>query len=247
MKRRELFGVRYNIGNMDDAVLEVLGRIKELNGKYICFSNVHTLVTAVENEKYKKVLNSSAYTFPDGAPVAWRLRRNGNTDADRIAGPDFMEEVFRSTADGDKSHFFYGSSVKVLDKLRSAVKRRYPNIKIAGSYAPPFRKLTAEEDRRIVSLINQSGADIIWIGLGAPRQELFMHRHMGVLDGVMIGVGAGFDFLSGTVRRAPVWMQRLSLEWMYRLLNEPGRLARRYLVTNSKFIWYCLKQEINRR
>lgn len=222
---------------------EILGHINELSGEYICFSNVHTLVTAVENRKYKKALNHSAYTFPDGAPVAWRLKRNGDPDADRIAGPDFMEAVFRETADGKLSHFFYGSSIQVLEKLKAAVKGRYPDLNIAGSFAPPYRKLTAEEDRKIVSIINRSGADIIWIGLGAPKQEMFMYRHRGRLDGVMIGVGAGFNYMSDTKKRAPFWMQKLSLEWMYRLLSEPRRLAKRYLVTNSKFIWYCLKMK----
>lgn len=228
---------------MDTALSEILGHINELSGEYICFSNVHTLVTAVENRKYKKALNHSAYTFPDGAPVALRLKRNGDPDADRIAGPDFMEAVFRETADGKLSHFFYGSSIQVLEKLKAAVKGRYPDLNIAGSFAPPYRKLTAEEDRKIVSIINRSGADIIWIGLGAPKQEMFMYRHRGRLDGVMIGVGAGFNYMSDTKKRAPFWMQKLSLEWMYRLLSEPRRLAKRYLVTNSKFIWYCLKMK----
>ena len=225
---------------MNAAVSEVLARVKELRGRYICFSNVHTLVTAVENEKYKRVLNGAEYTFPDGAPIAWKLRRKGMPEADRIAGPDFMEEVFKATADGETTHFFYGSGRQVLEKLEASVRERYPQINIAGSFAPPYGKLSADEDKKIVAMLNSSGADIIWVGLGAPKQEIFMYLHRHQVEGVMIGVGAGFDLQAGLVRRAPLWMQKMSLEWLYRLFNEPERLAKRYLVTNTKFIKYCI-------
>lgn len=243
METRRLFGVKYAVGSIDNAVAEVLLRLGELKGRYVCFSNVHTLITAVENEKYRKVLNGSAYTFPDGAPIARRLKRGGEKDCERIAGPDFMEAVFNASAEGQLSHFFYGSSWDVLEKLETVLKKRYPNINIAGKYSPPYRKLSPEEDKKIISLMNRAGADIIWIGLGAPRQEIFMYKHQGKVDGLMAGVGAGFDFQAEAVKRAPLWMQKLSLEWLFRLLTDPKRLAKRYLITNTKFLWYCLKNK----
>ncbi len=243
MKKRSLFGVNYTVGTLDEAVAEILQRIKDSGGKYICFSNVHSLVTAVDNEKYRKILNRSAYTFPDGAPVAGRLRRMGERGAERIAGPDFMQAMFEATSDGTVSHFFYGSSNETLEKLVINLKSRYPGINIAGSYSPPFKKLSEEEDKEISALINKAGADIVWIGLGAPKQEIFMYTHRKVIGGLMIGVGAGFDFHAGTLKRAPLWMQKASLEWLYRLASEPQRLAKRYFVTNSRFIWYCLTRK----
>ena len=240
MKKRELFGVRYALGNIDDAVTETKQRIAELSGKYICFSNVHTLVMAVDHEGYRKILNRAEYTFPDGAPIAQKLKKMGEKTAERVAGPDFMEAMFKATSDGRLSHFFFGSNDLTLERLVKNIKSRYPNINIAGKYSPPFRKLTDAEDSEITELINGSGADIVWIGLGAPKQEIFMRSHLNQIKGLMMGVGAGFDYLAGTAKRAPLWMQRASLEWLYRLISEPERLAKRYLVTNAKFIGYCL-------
>ncbi len=240
LKTAYLFGIRYSVGNMGEACREVLRSVRDLKGRYICFSNVHTLVTAVENEKYRKILNRSAYTFPDGAPVAWKLRMDGNVTAERIAGPDFMDAMFDVTSDGSVSHFFYGSSPETLERLAGRIKARYPQIKIAGKYAPPFRKLSAKEDEDITALINGSDADIVWVGLGAPKQEVFMHSHRNKIKSLMIGVGAGFDFHAETAKRAPLWMQKLYLEWLYRLCTEPKRLAGRYFKTNTKFILYCL-------
>ncbi len=243
MKKGSLFGVGYAVGNMDEAISEVLGRGRGLKGKYICFSNVHTLVTAIENEKYRRVLNGSAYTFPDGAPVARELRKTGRDNAERIAGPDFMAALLKATADGGISHYFYGSTDDSLDALEKTIKARYPGISIAGRYSPPFRKLSDEEDAEITGIINEAAADIVWVSLGAPKQEIFMYNHRGRINALMIGIGAGVDFLAGTVKRAPLWMQKASLEWLYRLISEPKRLAKRYIVTNTKFFLYCLKRK----
>lgn len=240
METEEIFGIRYAIGDVPDAISTVLGSIKELSGGYICFSNVFTVATAVDNSRYKEALNASAFTFPDGAPIAKRLRRKGAAGARRIAGPDFMEALLEATCYGKVRHFFYGSSEATLEKLEANIRKKYPDINIVGKYSPPFRKLTAEEDREIMETINSAEADIVWIGLGAPKQEMFMFSHKGRIRGLMIGVGAGFDYQAGTVKRAPLWMQKNSLEWLHRLITDPGRLVKRYFVTNTKYIWYCL-------
>ena len=235
-----VFGVRYAISDIAEAVPFFLGHLNDFSGGYICFSNVHTLVTAVENDGYREALDGSDITFPDGAPVAARLRASGNARARRVAGPDFMREVMKETADGSVKHFFYGSTPETLSALKRELKRRYPSLCIAGAYAPPFGKLSESEEKEIVGIINDASPDIVWVGLGAPVQELFMASHKKLFKGVMMGVGAAFDFLAGTKKRAPLFMQRLRLEWLYRLITEPKRLAGRYFVTNTKFIIYCL-------
>lgn len=233
-----LFGVNYSIARTEEAVLHVVRHIKDLSGKYICFSNVHTSVLARESKEYAQVLNGSAFTFPDGNPIAVLQRKSGLVGAERVAGPDFMEHMFRDTADGTISHYFYGSRQETIDALKLNLEKRYPGIVIKGVYSPPFRELTPEEDQEIVDMINAAGADIIWIGLGAPKQEKWMQAHNGRINGVMMGVGAGFDFHAGTIKRAPKWIQKVGFEWLYRLFQDPGRLIKRYVIANAKFLWY---------
>ncbi len=236
--RFNLFGVRYCIAKPEEAVHHVIEHLAELKGKYVCFSNVHTSVMAKEHPDYAGVLNDAALVFPDGAPVAELQRKNGYPDAERVAGPDFMENMFCNTMDGRVSHYFYGSTEETLSALRTKLNEKYPGLCIKGMYSPPFKPLTPEEDREDVDRINGSGADIIWIGLGAPKQEKWMNAHKDRINGVMMGVGAGFDFHAGTIQRAPVWIQRIGFEWLYRLFKDPRRLFKRYIVTNIKFIYY---------
>ncbi|WP_242826480.1 WecB/TagA/CpsF family glycosyltransferase [Butyrivibrio sp. VCB2001] len=233
-----LFGVNYSIAKTEEAVLHVIRHIKELSGKYICFSNVHTSVMARENKEYADILNESAFTFPDGNPIATLQRKSRIKGASRVAGPDFMEHMFRDTRKGQISHFFYGAKQETLDALKANLESKYPGIIIKGLYSPPFRDLTPEEDQADIDMINAAGADIVWIGLGAPKQEKWMKAHEGKVHGVMMGVGAGFDFHAGTIKRAPKWIQKIGFEWLYRLLQDPKRLISRYFVTNIKFMWY---------
>ena len=237
-ERFNVFGVHYAIARTEEAVLHVARHIKELSGKYICFSNVHTVVMAKEHKEYRDVLNDAAFVFPDGNPIAQQQQKNGYELAERIAGPDFMEHMFRLTADGSLSHYFYGSSQETLDALSDNLKKKYPGLDIRGMFSPPFRPITEEEDAEFVEMINAAGADIIWIGLGAPKQEKWMWDHKDRVNGVMMGVGAGFDFHAGTIRRAPKWIQKIGFEWLYRLFQDPKRLIGRYFVTNGKYIWY---------
>lgn len=246
-ERYEVFGVRYAVARTEEAVLHVLRHLRDLSGRYICFSNVHTLVMARENPDYRDVLSGSAITFPDGNPIAQLQVRAGLTGVERVAGPDFMDHVFRDTADGSVGHYFYGSKPETLTALEAALKEKYPDIRICGMYSPPFRELTGEEDEADVARINDSGADIVWVGLGAPKQENWMRDHAGRVHGVMMGVGAGFDFHAGTIKRAPLWIQKIGLEWFYRLLQDPGRLIKRYVVTNFKFCMYMIPERMKHR
>jgi N-acetylglucosaminyldiphosphoundecaprenol N-acetyl-beta-D-mannosaminyltransferase len=141
--------------------------------------------------------------------------------------------------------FFYGGAVGVPQKLQEALTERFPGLQVVGAYSPPFRPLTPEEDQNVVRMINESGADVVWVGLGAPKQEWWMAKHLGQITApVMVGVGAAFDFHTGRVRQAPPWMQERGLEWLYRLYREPRRLWKRYLMSNSLFVWYLLLEKI---
>ena len=215
--------------------------MKRLAGEYLCFSNVHTSVLARQNESYRNVQNSSAFTFPDGSPIALIEAQRGYPGASKVSGPDFMEAMFRQTCDGSLSHYFYGSTPDTIELLRKRLPEQFPGIRIAGMESPPFRKLTKEEDEAAIRRMNESGADIIWIGLGAPKQEEWMYEHKDKLNGLMCGVGAGFNFHAGNIRRAPVWMQRTGLEWLYRIFQDPKRLIGRYVKSNLAFFYYYVK------
>lgn len=234
----EILKTNINVTNMSDTVKYIGEHLEDLRGKYICVSNVHTTVMSYENEEYRKIQNSAAMALPDGAPLSSYSRRKGYKQAQRVTGPDLMLELFAISKEKGYRHYFYGATEETLRSMRKVIEREYSGLEIAGMYAPPFRALTPEEDEQVVAKINASAPDFVWVGLGAPKQEQWMYQHMGQLRGVLIGVGAGFDYLAGYIKRAPRWMQKLSLEWLYRLLQDPKRLWRRYFTSNVKFI--CL-------
>lgn len=234
----EILKTNINVTNMSDTVKYIGEYLEDLRGKYICVSNVHTTVMSYEDEEYRKIQNSAAMALPDGAPLSSYSRRKGYKQAQRVTGPDLMLELFAISKEKGYRHYFYGATEETLQSMRKVIERDYPGMEIAGMYAPPFRALTPEEDEQVVAKINASAPDFVWVGLGAPKQEQWMYQHMGQLRGVLIGVGAGFDYLAGYIKRAPRWMQKLSLEWLYRLLQDPKRLWRRYFTSNVKFI--CL-------
>ena len=211
--------------------------IKELSGDYLCVSNVHTTVMSYDDPAYCAVQNGGIMAIPDGGPLSSVGRKRGFTQMERTTGPDYLKEMLKISEKEGYRHFFYGSTEETLEKLRKHLAKEYPNLQLAGMYSPPFRALSNEEDWQIVELINESHADFVWVGLGAPKQEYWMAEHQGRICGFMIGVGAAFDYLAGNISRAPIWMQKANLEWLYRLLQEPKRLFKRYFYTNTKFIW----------
>lgn len=216
-----------------------------LSGEYICVSNVHTTVLSYENEDYCKIQNNSLMSIPDGGPLSTLGKKRGFTDIDRVPGPTLMEEIFKTSSYIGYSHYFYGSTEATLNKLSKRLMEKYPGINIVGFYSPPFRTLTEAENKKIQANINSLKPDIIWVGLGAPKQEKWMAKNQGEIEGLMIGVGAGFDYFAGNIKRAPRWMQNANLEWLYRLFQEPRRLFKRYLYTNTKFIWLLLTKGRN--
>jgi len=233
-------GVNIAAINMDWLIDFTVDNIDELSGNYLCVSNVHTTVMSYEDKDYCDIQNGAIMAIPDGGPLSSVGRNRGFADMSRTTGPDYMAEIFRISEEYGYRHYFYGSTEETLKKLEIKLKNKYPSIQISGMYSPPFRKLSEEEDNAIVQVINNSNADFIWIGLGAPKQEIWMANHKEKLNGFMVGVGAGFDYFADNIKRAPVWMQKLNLEWFYRLMQEPKRLFKRDFVTNTKFIWHAI-------
>ncbi len=231
-----------NVTNMEDTISYITEHLEELKGNYICVSNVHTTVMAFRDEKYRRVQNRAAMALPDGQPLSIVSRRRGYRQAQRVPGPDLMPAILDLSQEKGYTHYFYGSTEQTLAKLEKVLLARYPKLRIAGMYAPPFRKLTQAEDEEAVRRINDSGADFIWVALGAPKQEKWMYGHRHKVNGVMIGVGAAFDFLAGTTKRAPMWMQKLCMEWVFRIMQDPGRMLPRYLNTNFAFVYNVWKE-----
>ncbi|MBI4756207.1 MAG: WecB/TagA/CpsF family glycosyltransferase [Betaproteobacteria bacterium] len=220
----------------DEAVdrLQALGQARR--SSYVCICNVHSVVTAWQDPAFRRVLNEAEMATPDGAPVAWALRILGFAGQQRINGPDLMWRFCGEAARDGTGIFLYGSTEGTLARLRARLEAEFPGLRVSGTYSPPFRKLSAEEDAQVVEMINRSGAGVVFVGLGCPKQETWMADHYGQVRAVMVGVGAAFDYFAGTVQRAPIWMQRGGMEWIHRLASEPRRLWKRYLVTNTLFL-----------
>ena len=214
--------------------------LEELSGDYMCVSNVHTTVTAFEDKEYCAVQNGGIMAIPDGGPLSTVAQKRGFKNMKRITGPSYMGEILKISVQRGYRHYFYGSTEETLEKLQKKLLDTYPGLQIAGMYSPPFRTLTEEEDKLAIEKINQTKPDFVWVGLGAPKQERWMAEHQGKLEGFMVGVGAGFDYFAGNIQRAPEWMQKNNLEWVYRLMQDPKRLIGRYWHTNTKFIWNAM-------
>lgn len=204
--------------------------------RYICICNAHSVVTASRDPQFMRVITDADMATPDGAPVAWMIRRRGYASQERINGPDLMLKYCAQAAQTGMPIFLLGSTEETLRTLTAELRRQFPGLKIAGRLSPPFRPLSAEEDADLVRQVNDSGAGVVFVSLGCPKQELWMAAHRTRIQGVMIGVGAAFDFHAGTIARAPTWMRRNGLEWLHRLASEPRRLWRRYLTTNFAFV-----------
>ena len=232
-----IMGVNIAAINMKWLLEYLTKNLADIKGDYICVSNVHTTVTSYDSASYCAMQNGGLMAIPDGGPLSSVGRKRGHQEMERTTGPSLMGEIFQISAEKGYRHYFYGSTEETLELLEKKLNENYPGIQIAGMYSPPFRVLTEEEDRQIVENINSANADFVWIGLGAPKQERWMATHQGKVNGLMIGVGAGFDYYAGNIKRAPMWMQKCNLEWLYRLMQDPKRLFKRYFYTNTKFIW----------
>jgi len=227
------------------AIIKTWGENKA--SRYICICNVHSVVTSAGNERFREVINNADLATPDGMPLVWLMRLAGYSDQQRINGPDLMWRYCEQIAKIGNSIFLYGSTEETLARLETCLKSAFPSLVIAGAISPPFRHLSEQEDDDITEKINRSGAGVVFVGLGCPKQELWMAAHRGKINAVMIGVGAAFDYHAGTIKRAPKWMQNAGLEWFYRLASEPRRLWKRYLITNTLFVYYLVASMFRRK
>lgn len=224
------------------AVEKILRWAHDAESRYVAICNSHVVVTGSREPEFAEVLSKADMATADGAPVAWMMRRLGHSKQPRVSGPELMLSLCERAAEERLPIYLFGSSEHTLGLLKASLTDRYPGLLIAGTCSPPFRKLSVQEDNEIVVRIVESGARIIFVGLGCPKQERWMFEKKGQINAVMLGVGAAFDFHAGTVQRAPLWMRNYGLEWLHRLLSEPRRLWRRYLVTNFLFVVGAAKQ-----
>jgi len=243
---RFILGMRVDATTYDDAALRVLRWAESRESRYVCAVAVNNAVQAHDDASYKSVMNEADLVTPDGVPLTWAMRLLGCTGQRRVYGPRLTEVVCELAELERVPVGFYGSSPEVLSSLVGRVRVRWPALNIAYSYSPPFRELTPEEDARASANIAASGARIVFVGLGSPKQDRWMAEHRGRIPAVMLGVGAAFDFISGNKPQAPSVMQRVGLEWLFRLATEPRRLWRRYLVNNPRFVGLFTLQLLRR-
>ena len=234
--------MRVDATSYADATARVLAWAREARSCYVCLATVNSIMEAHASGEYQRVMRNADLVTSDGMPLVWLLRWLGIPQATRVYGPDLVPMVLAAAAEQSIPVGFYGGSERALAKLLETVGRRFPHVKIAYAYAPPFRSLTPEEDDRQTGVIKDSGVRILFVGLGGAKQDHWMYAHQGRVNAVMLGVGAAFDYLAGTKPQAPRWMQRSGLEWLFRLVAEPRRLWRRYLTRNPRFAVLALAQ-----
>jgi N-acetylglucosaminyldiphosphoundecaprenol N-acetyl-beta-D-mannosaminyltransferase len=231
-----ILGMRVDHVSYEDAKRKVLQLSRNGTG-YVCIANVHMVMEAFDHAPFQRIVNHAALVTPDGVPLVWALRLLGLRNATRVYGPTLTRLICEVASRSGISVGFYGGNEEIIRLLREKLLRDLPSLIFAYAYAPPFRPLTGDEDKRVVDEITASGARVLFIGLGCPKQERWMADHLGKIPAVMIGVGAAFDFIAGVKPQAPAWMQKVGLEWLFRLATEPRRLWKRYLYNNPRFIY----------
>jgi len=238
LPRANVLGVGVSAINMEQA----LGLFSSWLGNgargYVCVTSVHGVMEAQGDPDFRKILNRSLLTTPDGMPTVWVGRFQGFRKMGRVFGPDLMNEVCRLSDGSGYRHFFYGGRPGVAEKLKSVMVSRFPRLNVVGTYTPPFGPLSKQEETYLLQLVAESKPDVFWVGLSTPKQERFMAEYCHKLQTkIMVGVGAAFDLHTGSIKDAPHWMKKAGLQWLHRLVQEPSRLWRRYLVNNPQFLW----------
>lgn len=243
-KSFRVLGVQVDAVQIADVIHQMEEWIYARDGThFIAVTNVDSIMQAWHHDSFRQILNAADLTVPDGMPLVWLGRLKGHGMKRRVYGPDLLLDFCRATRAKGYGHFFYGGSAGVTERLADALVQHCPRLRVVGTYSPPFRPLTPGEDREAVEMINQAAPDVLWVGLGCPKQERWMFEHRHRLNvPVIVGVGAAFDFCTGRVAQAPRWMREHGLEWLFRLHQEPRRLWRRYLIYNTQFVYYvCLE------
>lgn len=247
MDKLNVVSIPVSTGRYTDFIKNLVTSAKAKESEYACVANVHMLVEAHKNRRYAQVVEEAAYVTPDGKPLSWALRLLHGVKQERVAGMDLLPDLLREGEAANLSVFFYGGTDDMLKKTATYLAQHYPALTIAGMHSPPFRNLTALEEKKTAERINASGASFVFVVLGCPKQEKWMASMKGRVNAVMIGVGGALPVLIGEQRRAPRWMQKGGLEWLYRMAQEPGRLAKRYAVTNPLFVYLLLKAYLQKK
>jgi len=243
----QVAGIPIHATTLASAVHVISKLVERKHGGYICLMDSHSLVTGLNDAEHRRALTGASLVLPDGAPVAWLARLHGIVGAERVTGSDLLVAVAQYSQDVSLRHVFYGGNEKTLTSLRAELSSKYSHLYIAGHICPPFRVLTEAEKKEQIRELKAFKADIIWVGLGSPKQDKWMQEFEVLLKpSLLIGIGAAFDFISGTKKRAPLWLQRLGLEWMYRLLSEPGRLGKRYAKVVPAMLYLCVAESFRR-
>jgi N-acetylglucosaminyldiphosphoundecaprenol N-acetyl-beta-D-mannosaminyltransferase len=233
-----VLGVQVHALQIPDVIHQMEAWISQRCGShFIAVANVHVLMEARHSLSFRMVLDSADLCVPDGMPLVWIGRSHGYSLKRRVCGPDLLLDFCEETNARGYRHFFYGGAPGVPEALAAKLKHQFPMLEVVGTYSPPFRPSTPEEDTRIIEMINRAAPDVLWVGLGCPKQECWIYEHREQLRApVLLGVGQAFDLHAGRLQQAPVWMREHGLEWLFRLMAEPRRLWRRYLIYNSQFI-----------
>ena len=243
--RFNVIGVAISATNLPEAVQTILSWKQTGERHSVSTCTAHTLVECRRDAGLRHRINRAGLATPDGMPLVWLAHRRGLHDVSRVYGPDLLLAVCEVGLESRLRHFFYGGAPGVPERLVARLRSRFPELQVVGTFSPPYRDLTAEEDAAMVEQINAAAPDIVWVGLGTPKQDLWTADHRAKLNAsALIGVGAAFDFYSGRVRQAPRWLQRSGLEWLFRLSQEPRRLWRRYLLDNLVFIYHVGLQSL---
>jgi N-acetylglucosaminyldiphosphoundecaprenol N-acetyl-beta-D-mannosaminyltransferase len=233
-----VLGVGVHAINMQQAVAAIDSAIRDRRKGYVCVTGVHGVMEAQSDSEFKKILNNSLLTTPDGMPTVWVGRLQGFELMDRVYGPDLMLEICRLSEKRGYRHFFYGGNDGIAERLADSLRSRYQNLNVVGVATPPFRPLNPAEEESLRQRVSEARPDFVWVGLSTPKQERFMAKHFETLDcTLMLGVGAAFDIHTGMTKDPPDWVKQAGLQWVYRFLQEPRRLWKRYLVNNPKFIF----------
>lgn len=241
----DILGINIEAQTFADATAALLRWAEDTGKRYVCTCPVYTLMMCRERADVHRAVSAADMVTADGMPLVWLQRRLGAPTAERVYGPDLLLALCKATAGSHVSHYFWGGMPGVPEALVAELTRSFPGLKVAGLCSPPVSDVGTQPDPAVVERLNRSGANVVWVGLGSPKQDLWMQLYRPVLNApLLIGVGAAFDLLAGMKRQAPRWMQRSGLEWLYRLLQEPGRLGKRYLVYNPKFIWLLFRHQL---
>ncbi|HUP19951.1 MAG TPA: WecB/TagA/CpsF family glycosyltransferase [Gemmatimonadota bacterium] len=246
--RTNVLGVGVSAVDMADALRAIEGWVEARTPRYVCVTGVHGVMESQRDPELRRIHNAAGLVTPDGMPLVWLSRLAGHRHVRRVYGPDLMLAVCARSVERGWRHFLYGGAEGVPELLAERLGERFPGLEIVGVCSPPFRPLTPEEDTEIVTRIQRTRPDFVWVGLSTPKQERWMHAHVERIGvPVLLGVGAAFDFHAGLKPQAPGWIQRAGLEWLFRMLTEPRRLARRYLVNNPLFVAAVALQAIGLR